>query len=489
MIEGVPLGTHFAHLALAAPDAVAVVAPDGIRTRDELNRRANRLAHALAARGVGVGDFVTFALRNSAGFVETCIACWKLGAIPQPVSPKIPEPELKAILDLAKPAAVVVEEDAPAQGLGETIDALTRTIFDEREPPEAVSPHLKAPTSGGSTGKPKLIVSEKQGRFDPGAGLLFRTDESDVAVMPAPLYHNGPLSAAFGALMAGGRLVLMPKFDPEATLAAVADNRATWLYLVPTMMSRIWRLPDEVRTAYDISTLRTLWHMAAPCPAWLKEAWMDWIGAEKVFELYGGTEAQATTIINGVDWLAHRGSVGKPIVGEMRVFGPDGEPLPPGEVGEIYLRVTPGTPQTYHYIGAEARRLGDWESLGDMGRIDEEGYVYIADRRADMILVGGANVYPAEVEAALEEHPLVVSCAVIGLPDDDLGNLVHAVVQARAGLDIEALQAHLAQRLSPAKRPRSYELVDHPVRDDAGKVRRFLLRQDRLAAAPAISQP
>jgi bile acid-coenzyme A ligase len=199
-------------------------------------------------------------------------------------------------------------------------------------------------------------------------------------------------------------------------------------------------------------------------------------------ELYAGTEAQAVTIISGAEWLTHRGSVGKVVAGEMRAFDEAGEPLPAGETGEIYMRRPEGAPPTYKYIGATARTLpGGWESLGDIGWFDEEGYLYLADRRTDMILVGGSNVYPAEIEAALEEHPEVQSCAVIGLPDEDLGNRVHAIVQAKGEVTAEELKAHLADRLVTYKQPRSYEFVAEPLRDDAGKVRRTALRDERIA--------
>jgi bile acid-coenzyme A ligase len=282
----------------------------------------------------------------------------------------------------------------------------------------------------------------------------------------------------------------MAKFDPEALLQQIEAHAATWLYLVPTMMSRIIHLPAEVRSRYDISSLKTIWHMAAPCPAWLKEAWIDWVGAEKILEMYGGTERQALTVINGIESLVHPGSVGRVVNGEMCVIREDGQAAEPGEVGEIYMRPGNGMPLTYRYIGAEARTIGGgWESLGDMGWFDEDGYLYLADRRADMILVGGANVYPAEVEAVIDRHAAVVSSAVIGLPDDDLGARVHAIIHAEANFDLSDLQEHLRQNLVPYKRPRTIEIVDYPLRDDTGKSRRFQLREDRLSGTPqAVAQ-
>jgi bile acid-coenzyme A ligase len=241
-----------------------------------------------------------------------------------------------------------------------------------------------------------------------------------------------------------------------------------------------------LRTAFDLSSLKTLWHLAAPCPPWLKEAFIDWVGPDVVMERYGGAESQAISEISGREWLERRGSVGRVIVGEMIAVGEDGQALSPGEVGEVYLRRPQGSPETYRYVGAVAKTLpGGWESLGDMGWFDADGYLYLADRRTDMILVGGANVYPAEVEAALEEHAAVQCCAIVGLPDDDLGNTIHAIVNVRYPVTFDQLAAHLAERLVGYKLPRSFEFVDEPIRDDAGKVRRTALRDERIAGMKA----
>jgi len=226
-----------------------------------------------------------------------------------------------------------------------------------------------------------------------------------------------------------------------------------------------------------------VWHLAEPCPVWLKEAWIDWLGPERIVELYAGTEAQVATVITGVEWLKHKGSVGRPVSGEIMICDADGEPVPPDTEGEVWMRSGRERP-TYRYIGAEPRRRdGGWESLGDMGRVDEDGYLYLGDRLSDMILTGGANVYPAEVEAVLAEHPAVRSCCVIGLPDEDKGNRIHAIVEADAGAVSEAeLIAFVAERLARYKVPRTVELVDRALRDDAGKIRRSELRRQRLAS-------
>ena len=274
----------------------------------------------------------------------------------------------------------------------------------------------------------------------------------------------------------GHHLVVLTKFDADAALRAIGDHGVNWMNLVPTMMLRMLRAVQADPGRYDLSSLRVVWHMAAPCPEWLKEAWIDLVGAEKLMELYGGTEGQASTIISGTEWLEHRGSVGKPLTGLMKVLDADGNLAPPGDVGEIYMRPFDGTAPTYRYIGAEPRELDGWESLGDMGWMDADGYVYLSDRRTDLILAGGANIYPAEVEAAIDEHPRVLSSIVVGIPDDDLGQRVHAMVQPGGELTVDELVAHLQERLVRYKIPRSFEFIDEPLRDDAGKARRTAMR-------------
>ena len=299
--------------------------------------------------------------------------------------------------------------------------------------------------------------------------------------MPGPLYHNGPAVWSCQALLNGLQVALLPRFDASGTLDEIQKHRGSVLYMVPTMMKRILRLPDEERLSYDLSSLRVVWHLAEPCPEWLKLAWIEWLGAERIFELYAGTEAQIATVITGPEWMAHRGSVGKVIPGTVSITDEDGNEVPVGEMGEVWMR-SPRTTPTYKYLGATARtRDGGWESLGDMGRLDEDGYLYLGDRAADMILSGGANIYPAEIESVIQEHPAVKSCAVIGLPDEDKGSTVHAIVEADiADVSEEELKTFLGERLVIYKVPRTFEFVDFALRDDAGKVRRSALRTERL---------
>ncbi|MFP8879759.1 MAG: AMP-binding protein, partial [Myxococcota bacterium] len=223
----------------------------------------------------------------------------------------------------------------------------------------------------------------------------------------------------------------------------------------------------------------------APSPDWLKRAWIDWLGSDRIFEAYGGSERIAGTLISGTEWLAHPGSVGKP-TGDRRVLilGPDGNPRPAGEIGEVFMMPPGGQGSTYRYIGAESTATADgWESLGDLGYLDEAGYLYLVDRKTDMIVTGGANVYPAEVEAALDAHPKVRSSAVVGLPDEDLGQRIHAIFEAVEALTDTELREHLADRLARHKIPRSFERVSEPLRDDAGKLRRSALRDARVGEA------
>lgn len=483
--EMISLGAKLKQLAELKPDAPALTCGDVTLSYRQFHQLSNRAARGLAAKGVKFGDLVTLGLPNSTDFAVACWAIWKLGATPQPISFRLPKGELEAIMELASTPVVIAEFDHKIDRPLLSVPDLLALSDNDSDLPDAIAPVSKAPTSGGSTGRPKLILSGQPGvttKDIPEVGG-WRLRPDSIAVLPAPLYHNAGFGMMMSAFSVGCHMVLLPRFEPEATLAAIERHKATWIYLVPTMMNRIWHLPDEVRGKYDLSSLETLWHLAAPCPAWLKEAFIHWVGAETVMELYAGTEAQAVTTISGAEWLEHRGSVGKVTVGEMVAVGDDGTFLPAREVGEIYMRRPEGAPPSYKYIGATAKVLpGGWESLGDIGWFDEEGYLYLADRRTDMILVGGSNVYPAEIEAALEEHPDVQSCAVIGIPDDDLGNKIHAIVQTKGARDEASLRAHLAVKLVSYKQPRTYEFVDEPLRDDAGKVRRTALRDERIAA-------
>jgi len=469
-------------LAALAPDRPAVTCAGETVTRAQLVQRGDELAVYLQEHGVREGDMVTIAEPNSIDWFVAYMAAWRLGATPQPISWRLPQREFDAIMELANPSAVIGVAEGSVPGRCCVPLGFRAPHADGSHLPDLIAPAWKAPTSGGSTGRPKLIVSGDPASMDTDAPppLLLGTD--GCLVMPGPLYHNGPGVWSCQALLHGNHVALLARFDAQATLAAIQEHHGTVLYMVPTMMKRIWRLPDDVRESYDLSSLRVVWHLAEPCPEWLKQVWIDWLGAERIYELYAGTEAQTATIITGADWLAHRGSVGRVQPGTVSITDADGNELPHGEMGEVWLRAIGRDTPTYRYLGAAPRtREGGWESLGDMGYLDADDYLYLGDRAADMILSGGANIYPAEIEAALQEHAGIHSCAIIGLPDDDRGNVVHAILEADPNeVDETELKQFLAERLVVYKLPRSFEYVNEPLRDDAGKVRRSALRQERI---------
>lgn len=469
--------------AEADPDRPAITHEGTTITRRELDLSTNRLARAYEQLGVKQDDLVTVALPNSIEFYQACVAIWKLGATPQPISARLPKVEQEAIVELADPSLVVGAEP------GSLGDHTVVPPGFEPDPllsddilPDKVATYWKAPTSGGSTGRPKIIVAESPGAFDFSERLPLRQERDRAQLVPGPLYHNAPFAFSMQGLFLGNHIVVMTRFDAEETLRLIEQHRVDWMMLVPTMMLRIWKLPEDVRNKYDLSSLRIMLHLAAPCPAWLKEEWIHWLGGERIHELFAGTESTGATWITGTEWMEHKGSVGKLMGGtQIKVVDEDGNDLPPGEVGEIYMLPPGGQGSTYHYIGAEPKALdGGWESLGDMGYVDEDGYIYLSDRKTDMILSGGANIYPAEVEAAIDAYPGVRSSAVIGLPDEDMGQAVHGIVDAPGvPIDEEKLVAFLSERLVRYKIPRTFEFVDQPLRDDAGKTRRSALLEER----------
>lgn len=479
----VSLSRMLAFWANRDPDKPALTHEGTTLSRADLEAQTNRLARAYQARGVGADDFVTIALPNGIEFVAATFAVWKLGATPQPVSYRLPDHERRQIVELAEPSLIVGVDPAAHPGTV-CVDAgfepdpgLADTPL-----PEVTSKYWKAMTSGGSTGRPKLIVSKEPAAANP-LEERFGAKLEQTALVPGPLYHNGPFGIGMLGMRMGHHLIITSRFDAAQTLEIIQEHRVNLLYLVPTMMQRMWRLPADQRDGYDVGSLAVVWHMAAPCPAWLKEAFIDWFGGDVLMELYGGTEAQGFTTLSGTEWLSHRGSVGKAQEGfQLKIVDDGGNSLPNGEVGEIFLLPDTGQGSTYYYIGAEAKAVeGGWESLGDMGYLDDDGYLYLTDRRSDMILSGGANIYPAEVEAAIDLYPGVRSSAVIGLPDEDMGSLVHAIVdQPDGNHEAEDLLAHLGNHLVRYKIPRTIEFVAEPVRDDAGKVRRRALRDERI---------
>ncbi|MFM7067605.1 MAG: AMP-binding protein [Gammaproteobacteria bacterium] len=464
------------------PDAPAVSDGRRLLSWAELEATSNQLARDYAARGVGEGDFVTIGLPNGVEFVTAVFAIWKLGATPQPISSALTALECSEFLALVGPRLVLGASPEGWTGSSLPVGHVPDPNLDTTPLPEKTSRSMRALPSGGSTGKPKLIVSMRPATFDlddrtPGFGWHGTT------LIPGPLYHQGPFMWGLLSMMRGGHMIIMPRFDPMETLRLIDRNRVDSTCLVPTMMQRMWMLPSTTRAQYDISSMRNLWHLGAPCGPALKRAFLDWFGPQNVWELYGATEGLGMTVIRGDEWLARPGSVGRPAPGcEMKVVDEQGSVLPPGADGEIFIRPTSGPGSTYRYVGGTPRGITDgWESLGDIGHFDADGYLYIVDRRTDMILCGGANIYPAEIEATIETYPGVRSAAVIGLPHEDLGNRIHAIVDSPEHVvDIDALREYLQHRLSRPKWPHTYELADSMLRNDAGKLQRTALRAARL---------
>lgn len=470
-------------LAAADPGAPAVTHDGRTVSRGELDATTNRLARAYAALGVRQGDYVTIALPNSIEWVQAVVATWKLGAVPQPLSARLPDQEYAGLLELRERALVVGRPDP--RGIVTSVPGDYRPAADLADTPlpEAVSPSLKSMASGGSTGRPKLIEAGVSGRFAGSVvAAMMGNLPTDTQLVSVPLSHNTGFTSATTALATGQHLVLMSRFDPQEFLRLITDYRVNYLATVPTIMQRLLPVYRAGADAYDLSSVTRWWHLAAPCPPNVKEAWIDILGPEVVWELYGGTELQALTFISGSEWLTHRGSVGRVVTGEMKILDDDGNECPPGAIGEIYMRPRGGSKPTYRYIGSTAKQHDGWDSLGDLGWFDAEGYLYLADRRVDMFTVGGRNVYPAEIENALSEHPAVLSCLVVGVPHEDLGQVPHALVHTQTGdLDDASVRAFVAERLADYKVPRGVEFVDTPLRDDAGKARRTAVRDEVIA--------
>lgn len=481
-------GAVLAVLAAADPNRLALVCdgPEGSEqlTRAELEAWANQLARAYAGLGLRFGDYASIALPNGAEFFAACLAIWKIGAVPNPVSHRLPPAELAAIIDRANPVLIIGVDEGHYAGR-RCIPVHLPVDTHSPEPfPAKISPHERAMTSGGSTGLPKLIVAANAAVYDPQRPSALFSGRQAVLV-PGPLYHGAPFSAAFGGLFSGCTVVVMQRFDALRCLELIERYRVDRMTLVPTMMQRIWRLPPQQRERVDVSSLEFVMTGSAPCPAWLMRAWIEWLGPHVMHEAFGPSERTGGTFISGTEWLAHPGSVGKPSAGaRLKILDDSGCELPPGEMGEIYMLPAGGPGSTYRYVGATAKVTEDgWESVGDMGYFDNDGYLYLGDRRSDMVLCGGRNIYPAEVEAAIDALTEVRSSAVIGLPDDDMGQRLHAIVDVGDNLGVlnaVTILHFLRERLVHYKVPSSIEIVTTLLRDDAGKMRRSALRAERL---------
>lgn len=479
--DTVPLCSILAHHASRDLGRLAIIMGEERLTYAELDARSTKRARFMQSLGVGQDEHVTVALPNGTDFYETIFAIWKLGATPNVISARLAPAELEHILDLVNPRLFVGA--CPRAGIPAVDGAFSGYEELSAEPlPPAVAKNWKAMTSGGSTGRPKVIVDAMPARWNPAEGFLHQRP-GELVLNPGPLYHNAPFHCITMAMFTGNTIVEMQKFDAQRALDLIEQHGVNWVTMVPTMMHRIWQLGPEVLARYKLPSLRMVLHMAAPCAPWLKQAWIDWLGSDRVWEYYGTTEATGSTIISGTDWLQRKGSVGRVRPGyELKILDAEGRECATGEVGEVYFRPETGPSSTYRYLGSSSRLIGEYETMGDLGSVDADGYLYLSDRRNDLIISGGANIYPAEVEAALEAHPDVRGSAVIGLPHEEWGAVVHAVVQRMEGASLseEALMEFISPALTRYKMPKTIEFTDEALRDEAGKVRRAALRQARL---------
>lgn len=428
------------------------------------------------------GDLIAIVWPSGIEHFLAALAITKLGATPLPLSYALPRLELATVLELARPAFVIGDDKTkvlPVEVL--SAEPPSDPSVTDAPLPDIAAATWFATTSGGSTGRPKVVVNTSPATTDPTAPIFEMRTES-VVIVTGPLYHGGPFAYSMRAATWGCHVVLTERFEAERCVDEIARHGVEYMLAVPTVLHRIVQLGKPFEH-FDLSSLRTVVTLGGACPEWLKRWWIDRLGAEGVHEFYSCTERIGSTWITGTEWLAHPGSVGRATRGSrIRIIGPDGTDQPAGVVGEIYMMPAGGPGSTYRYIGAEPRRREDgWESCGDLGWLDEDGYLYIADRRTDLIVSGGANVYPAEVEIAIDQFPGVETSAVIGLPDDELGQRVHAVVETQASLGEEDLRSFLGERLVRYKVPRTFEFVATPLRNDAGKMNRSALRASRVA--------
>lgn len=478
--ELVPFGRRIAALASARPDelAMTVVARDGAEqelTWSQADRRTNQLARTFLAAGVGIGDRVALELQNSVELVLGVFASWRIGAVPVPMRWDLPDWERERLLEVVD-ARLVVDERSLAALLADA-DAQPDTPV-----PDVAGPQINGICSSGSTGLPKVILAAQPALWEASRHAPFAANWTDVPrpqviLVPAPLYHTNGF-ATLNTMLSGDRIVLLEKFDAELVVDLVERHRISTFTATPTMLQRIADVPGIEKR--DLSSIVWVLQGAAAMSPNLARRWFGLIGAERFYMAYGMTEQLGLTSLRGDEWLERPGSVGRGFRDtELRIQGPDGTILPPGEIGEIYLR----SPMTgsYAYLGGAAllpTTEDGFGSGGDLGHLDEDGYLYIADRRVDLIISGGANVYPAEVESALADHPDIADVVVIGLKDPEWGRRVHAVIEPRdhgAPPSAEEVVAFAKQRLAPYKVPKTVEIVDEIPRSAATKVNRSAL--------------
>ena len=489
--------------AARQPHRPALIEDERSLTWEQFFRMRNRLAHALAALGIGAGQHAIVYAHNALENLVVGAALRALGAIGVPMNHRLTAEEVAYILDDADATAVFVGD--AFLPMAERVRGAARvkhwiTLGAERRPwAEALddllargheAPPPAPPAMGGSmvytagtTGKPKGALRRVT---DPKAILprlaaLDCLDPAQVHLVAGPLYHSAPGGFALYAQMVGGTVVVMRKFDPEEALRLVERHRCTTTFMAPTLLKRIVDLPAEVRARYDVSSMRSLVIAAAPCPMRVKEQALAMFGPV-LYEFYGSTELGVNTVLRPEDVLRKPGSCGRAAPGvELAILDDAGRPAAPGTPGELFVRRYDGVFDEYYRNPAATAQTsrGEWMSVGDVAWMDAEGFVYICDRKRDMIISGGVNIYPAEIEDALHRHPAVEDAAVFGVPDPDWGERVHAAVQLRPGRGVtpgellEFCRAHLADY----KTPREVSFHEAFPRDTAGKLVKRLLRE------------
>ena len=506
--------------AVTTPDRPAVVfAPTGeVVTYRELEDRSNQLAQQWYSLGLRPGDHIAILAENHPRYMEVYWAAVRSGLYITAVNWHLAPEEVAYIVTdcqasllvtthrLAELASAVVDElDARPHlfmmdGVVDGFESYETSMAQFDPVPLAEQPRGDMMLySSGTTGRPKGIRRPLTGiMIDDPRGmnvghfaktLLGMTEESRYLV-PAPMYHSAALQWSAGAQALGATVVLMERFDAREFLATIEKNSVTHTQVVPTMMVRLLKLSEAERAAYDVSTLQDFLHSAAPCPPAVKRATIDWLGPI-VSELYSGTEGMGMTFLTASEWLERPGSVGRPVLGTPVVCDEEGKPIPTGQIGTVYFE-RDVVPFEYHNDAdktADSRHPDNprLSTVGDVGYVDEEGYLFLTDRKSFMIISGGVNIYPAEIESCLSAHPDVADVAVFGLPDPEMGEYVHAVVELDPGVPADdttgdALRAHARGHLAGYKVPKTIEFCDELPRLATGKVRKHELRDAALRA-------
>jgi len=476
--------------------ALLLVDSDGSETPvslAELAGATERAAHALRRAGVDGNSVVMVELPTSVAHFAATLGAWRLGACVVPLSPALPEPEWRQIVDVARgwrPTVVVTERTVEAV---RRVDPLDLEAPADGEPLADVVPVPgKAICSGGSTGRPKIIVDPNPWQAVVGDfGTISPTGVGvdEVQLVTGRLYHNTAFMLAHRGLFNGHLLVVMQKFDAVLATDLIERHGVTFMGCVPTVLQRIAKLPGVFDR--DFSSLRALYYTGGAAPDWMRETWARLVPPECQFDMYGAAEGVGQCVLRGDEWPAHRGTVGRPYDTAIRILDEQQRELPRGTAGDIYLRRLDLDQPPFFYIGSPPPRQtpDGYTSVGDIGFLDDDGYLHLLDRRVDMIVSGGANVYCAEVEQALTGHPDVLDAAVIGLPDDEWGHRVHAIVELRPGgpqLPVEELSRYVRQRLAAYKAPKTYEYVPALARDESGQLRRSLMVAERSGSATQV---